>query len=119
MTVTSIYQVTFIDGQTGIFSAFSALHAAQKAADESNVEVVKIETISRVSAQGFKMQEYELLAVKEKRLLDEKIEKLYHFIKGDVYKNISLIEQILVENQRSAMVEYSDILSKRIDMFKE
>jgi len=50
MTVTSIYQVTFIDGQTGIFSAFSALHAAQKAADESNVEVVKIETISRVSA---------------------------------------------------------------------
>ena len=50
MSVTSIYRVTFIDGQTGIFSAFSALHVAQKASEESNVEVVKIEIISRVSA---------------------------------------------------------------------
>ena len=50
MSVTSIYRVTFIDGQTGIFSAFSALHVAQKASEESNVEVVKIEIISRISA---------------------------------------------------------------------
>jgi len=50
MTVTSIYRVTFINGQSEIFSAFSALHAAQKAEEITSNEVVKIEAISRVSA---------------------------------------------------------------------
>ena len=50
MSVTSIYRVTFIDGQSEIFSAFSAMHAAQKADEITSNEVVKIEIISRVSA---------------------------------------------------------------------
>jgi hypothetical protein len=55
--------------------------------------------------------------VEEKRELDEKIEKLDAFIKGELFKTLPSDECSRLARQRVAMLDYSRILEARIEAF--
>ena len=57
--------------------------------------------------------------VDERTELDAKIEKLSAFIVGEIFKRLSEDEQSRMVRQKSAMSEYSDVLSDRIAAFTE
>ena len=56
--------------------------------------------------------------VLEKQELDNKIDKLYVFIKSEKYKELDLIDQQLLATQFSLMLSYSATLSRRIETFQ-
>lgn len=62
---------------------------------------------------------HEQRVVEEKDELDKKIAKLDSFGRGDIFAELSPNEQSLLGKQLSIMEEYSEILGKRIDIFKE
>lgn len=55
--------------------------------------------------------------VTEKNELDEKIDKLSVFIKGNFYRELPGDEQARLNDQFSAMNDYSNILRQRIAAF--
>lgn len=50
----------------------------------------------------------------EKQQVDERLEKLGEFLKGDKFKSIDTIQQSLLNVQHSAMETYSRCLAERI-----
>lgn len=64
-----------------------------------------------------KLPEFQKRVIEEKKELDEKIMKLESFIKGDLFKKLNVLDSSLLELQYLAMVQYSQILSKRIGIF--
>lgn len=68
------------------------------------------------------MQPHQERVVTEKKELDEKLGKLYEFVFGDgpgraTFKTLSPDERDRLEDQYTAMKQYSDILGKRIAAF--
>ena len=64
-----------------------------------------------------KLPDFQKRVIEEKKELDEKIMKLESFIKGDLFKKLNVLDSSLLELQYLAMVQYSQILSKRIGIF--
>lgn len=52
--------------------------------------------------------------IDEKQQLDEKIQKLGTFIKGEHFSGIEKVQQSLLKTQHAIMVSYSDVLSERL-----
>jgi hypothetical protein len=63
------------------------------------------------------MQPHQERVVTEKKELDEKIDKLSVFIKGDIYKALPGAEQMRLNVQLQAMNGYSNVLGERIAAF--
>lgn len=63
------------------------------------------------------LQPHQQRVVTEKHELDEKIEKLSVFLKGDMYISLPGAEQARLNNQFRVMNDYSGILSERIAAF--
>lgn len=57
--------------------------------------------------------------VLEKQELDTKIENLSKFFHSDICKELDLVEQQLLANQFAAMLSYSAMLSRRIEIFQQ
>ncbi len=65
------------------------------------------------------MLPYQQRVVDEKNELDEKLSKLTDFIAvNHLFKSLSEQEQFLLVLQFEVMVEYSEILGSRIELFK-
>ncbi len=56
--------------------------------------------------------------VKEQTELQEKLDKLYAFTVGDLFKTVPEVEQKLLNRQMQYMIEYNGILLERIELFK-
>lgn len=68
------------------------------------------------------MEEIQLLphqqrVVEERTELIEKITKLHAFFRTEIFDNLQEEDQGLLEDQVQLMMNYSDILLKRIDRF--
>lgn len=63
------------------------------------------------------MQPHEQRVINEKAELDERIQKLNAFVRGDVFFNLAYIEQMRLCRQLTVMREYSTILYERIANF--
>lgn len=64
------------------------------------------------------MEEFQKRIEVEKEELDNKLEALNKFIVGDIFKKLPKIEQVYLEAQLMFMEQYSNILHKRIALFK-
>lgn len=64
-------------------------------------------------------QPHEQRVVEEKSQLDEKIKKLSDFFAGPVYPTLPNDDRILLIEQRTQMMEYSNTLMKRIARFNK
>ena len=60
------------------------------------------------------MEEYQNRVVKEKKELDEKLDRLKSFLTNYVFESLSAEEQSRLKRQASVMAEYSAILGERI-----
>ena len=63
------------------------------------------------------MQAFKLRVLEEKRLLDEKIERLSAFVDGGVFTAVTEAEQDRLKRQLKLMQEYSSVLGERIAAF--
>jgi hypothetical protein len=63
--------------------------------------------------------EWQIRVAEEKEELDQKLERLSHFLKTEGYTTLKMIDRQLLEQQQRVMKEYSGILALRIDQFKE
>ena len=64
------------------------------------------------------MHEFQIRVINEKKELDEKINKLKDFIiNNPIFKTLLKEEQSRLNKQYDIMVEYSKILSERINAF--
>lgn len=65
------------------------------------------------------MLPHEERVVTEKQELDAKLEKLRAFTRGPVFRMLSPTDRNLLMYQAIAMTTYSQILDRRIEIFKE
>lgn len=65
------------------------------------------------------MKPHQDRVVVEKRELDEKLEKLGQFVKGDLFRGLPQDEQLRLLWQKMLMAEYSCVLSDRIACFED
>lgn len=63
------------------------------------------------------MKEYQQRVVEEFKELDHKIYNLSKFLKTEDFKNLDMMNQILLERQQQVMLEYSSVLEQRIALF--
>ncbi len=63
------------------------------------------------------LQDWQQRVVIEFNDLEEKIKNLVRFLESDEFKKLDLVQQVLLESQNVAMLQYHDILKQRIDMF--
>jgi len=63
------------------------------------------------------LQPHEQRVVDERTELIEKITKLHAFFKTDIFENLKEEDQKLLEEQVQLMMNYSDVLLKRINRF--
>ncbi len=63
------------------------------------------------------LQPHEQRVVDERTDLIEKITKLHAFFKTEIFENLQEEDQELLEEQVQLMMNYSDILLKRINRF--
>lgn len=64
------------------------------------------------------MEAYQERVIKEKAELDAKLEKLDHFLAGEVAKTIPREERDRLVRQLGHMQSYADVLGERIKNFK-
>ncbi len=67
--------------------------------------------------KGKRLQPHEQRVVDERLELIEKITKLHAFFKTDIFENLQEEDQNLLEEQVQLMMNYSDVLLKRINRF--
>lgn len=67
---------------------------------------------------GLGLQPHEVRVVEERMELNEKITKLHAFMNSDFYQTLSSVSHKHFEEQEKAMIEYSEILLKRINLFE-
>lgn len=60
------------------------------------------------------MEDYKLRIQEEKKELDEKIAKLYQFLKSDKIQELDGRNRSLLNDQLDAMLNYSSILNNRL-----
>lgn len=65
------------------------------------------------------MQEHQNRVVTEQTELQDKIDKLYKFTLGDLYKGLDEAEQYRLSEQLQHMIQYNRVLLERITAFKE
>lgn len=65
------------------------------------------------------MQPHEERVVVEKKELDEKLAKLEPFLNSTIFLSLASEDQGLLNEQCRLMMEYSDILRKRIARFNK
>jgi len=65
------------------------------------------------------MEPYQERVIAEKKELDEKIVKLYQFIKGRFYPTLAIGERTRLVKQHRIMQAYSEVLDERIQAWKE
>lgn len=63
------------------------------------------------------LQPHEQRVVDERTDLIEKITKLHAFLKTEIFENLQEKDQELLEEQVQIMMNYSDVLLKRINRF--
>lgn len=63
------------------------------------------------------MEDFQQRVVEEKEELETKMEKLSDFMHGDTYAELSATDQGLLMVQLVAMQNYSDALSRRMELF--
>lgn len=63
------------------------------------------------------MKTYQLRVIGERKELDNTIHKLTSFMHTDTYAELSAVDQGLLMVQLVAMNNYSDALSRRIELF--
>ncbi len=63
------------------------------------------------------MEPYQMRVIAEKDELDDKIEKLIHFIRSDEFLKLDESEQTLLRRQEVLMELYSETLAGRIANF--
>ena len=63
------------------------------------------------------MEDYQQRVVDEKDELDQKLDRLSVFMKGDTFKGLPSEEQSRMDRQLKAMSAYSEILAERIAAF--
>lgn len=64
-----------------------------------------------------KLQPHEQRIVDERTDLMDKITKLHAFFKTEIFDNLEEVDQKLLEEQVQLMMNYSDVLLKRINRF--
>jgi len=64
------------------------------------------------------MDPYQQRVIDEKKALDEKLDKLVEFMKGDIFVRLDSSEVERLRRQAAVMHTYSAILSERIAHFK-
>lgn len=64
------------------------------------------------------MKPHQERVVKEKKELDNKLSRLKLFIASATFLTLHGNEQSLLAQQASTMTEYSDILRRRIELFR-
>ena len=65
------------------------------------------------------MEGYQKRVIKEKEEIEEKRVKLYEFMVDKKFNKLGDENKYLLFRQGRIMLEYSDILQKRIDLFEE
>lgn len=65
------------------------------------------------------MQAHQERVVSEQTELQDKIDKLYKFTLGDLYKGLDKAEQDRLSEQLQHMIQYNRVLLERITAFKE
>ena len=65
------------------------------------------------------LQPHQQRVINEKREIDERIEKLNVFFNTETFRNLSRQEVFLLIEQEDSMSQYSGILTRRIELFKE
>lgn len=63
------------------------------------------------------LQPHQQRVVEERTELIEKITKLHAFLKTEIFDNLQEEDQNLLEEQVQLMMNYSDVLLKRINRF--
>lgn len=63
------------------------------------------------------MQEYQQRVIEEKKELDIKITNLSKFLHTDTYESLTQLNKDLLDDQLNVMLQYSGILSQRIELF--
>ena len=63
------------------------------------------------------MKDYQAKTLDEKIELDDKIQKLRRFTESVLFFDLSLEESSLLNRQLQTMEQYSDILTKRIEVW--
>ncbi|NBQ54844.1 MAG: hypothetical protein EBU49_14860 [Proteobacteria bacterium] len=66
---------------------------------------------------GPSMKDYQAKTLDEKIELDDKIQKLRRFTESVLFFDLSLEESSLLNRQLQTMEQYSDILTKRIEVW--
>lgn len=64
------------------------------------------------------LSDWQMRVVEEKAVLDEKLGKLVEFIDGETFASLEPLPRHLLSEQRLLMQRYSDVLQKRINLFK-
>jgi hypothetical protein len=64
------------------------------------------------------MKPHQERVVIEKQELDEKKEKLFQFVSGDLFEELPKDEQLRLLRQHIAMSDYSNVLGERIACFE-
>jgi hypothetical protein len=65
------------------------------------------------------MEAFQERVVKEKKELDNRLEKLRMFLENNASAKLPEQEQVRLTKQGRIMTEYSDILQERIDSFQD
>lgn len=63
------------------------------------------------------LQPYQQRVLDEYNELDDKLNKLYDFINGDVFLELSITEQVTLHLQSEYMFLYLNSLAKRLDIW--
>lgn len=64
------------------------------------------------------LQPHEVRVVNERLELVDKITKLHAFMKSDFYQTLNEVSKKHFEEQEKAMIDYSEVLLKRINLFE-
>lgn len=64
------------------------------------------------------LQPHEIRVVEERTELMEKITKLHNFMNSDFYQTLDKLNHIHFEEQEKAMVDYAEVLLRRINLFE-
>ena len=68
-----------------------------------------------IQNDSIEKEEFKEQLLKEKEEIDEKIERISSFMETMKYKNLEIESKLLLSSQYICMIEYSEILKKRIN----
>jgi hypothetical protein len=84
----------------------------EKEIKSGEYELVKIDT-----EESEMIGDYKTRVIEEEKELTLKIDSLYSFVESERFKELDVSEQGLLIEQRGFMIEYQEVLQKRISKF--